>query len=281
MPSSRQRALEKAKTIKADAYIFDLEDAVSPEQKELARQQAVAAAREQVETKAYGMSEICIRVNGRTTPWYASDVEAVATSGADAVLLPKAESRDDVADLVDRLDAAGAKPSMEIWCMVETPRGVSNVEELAAHPRVTALLMGTVDLANDLRCKPMAPGRFNLQYALQRCVIAARTAGISALDGVYVDLQNEEGFIDECHQGRDLGFDGKTLIHPKTVAQANEFFSPSAADIDHAERVIAAHEDAIRTGSGVATVDGKLVENLHYRNAKRTLAIVERIKARA
>jgi len=280
MPSSRQRALEKAKTIHADAYIFDLEDAVSPDQKEIARKQAVEASKEHKEKGTYGFSEICIRVNGRTTPWYANDVEAVATSGAHAVLLPKAESKEDVADLIDRLGAAGGDPAMDIWCMVETPRGVENVYELASSPHVTALIMGTVDLANDLHCKPMAEGRFNLQYALQRCVVAARANGITALDGVYVDLQNDEGYTKECVQGRELGFDGKTLIHPKTVAEANTHFSPSEKDVDYSRRVIEAHEEAVRTGSGVVTVDGKLVEILHYRNAKRVLAIAERIQER-
>lgn len=278
MPSSNARALEKSFSIRADGFIYDLEDAVSPDMKKLAREQAVEASKIAYEhfrmrrEQNKKTPEIIIRVNGRSTTWFQDDLHAVVKdSAADAVLLPKTESCDDVKVVEEVI-----KEDQEIWCMIETPLGIKNVFEIAsASDKVKCLVMGTVDLANDLHCLPNAPMRWNLMFSLQQVLVAARANNISALDGVYVDLNNDEGFEQECIQGRDLGFDGKTLIHPKTIEVANRVFSPSAAQIEHAHRVLQAHQDAIDSGSGVAVLDGKLVENLHVRDARRILQFEE------
>ena len=266
MPASNERALEKAKTIPADGFIFDLEDAVAPSSKNEARERAVKAAN----SKSYGNSEVIIRINGIDTEWFEEDVAAVCTSDADAVLLPKTNSSDDVETLRDEMSKHSTK-EMDIWCMIETPKGVSEAMKIANRDDVTCLCMGTVDLANDLHCNPSVPERWNLQMALQTCVMSARANDIVALDSVFIDIQNKEGFRAECVQGRDLGFDGKTVIHPNMIDTANEIFSPNEKEIQKATKIIQAHKEAQASGSGVATVDGKLVEELHVRGAQRIL----------
>ena len=269
MPSSNARALEKAKSIPTDALIFDLEDAVAPDAKPTARDQAVAAAG----SGDYGRREITIRCNGLDTPWGADDLEAAAAAGPAAVVVPKVSGREHV----DRI-AAAVGPDTRIWAMVETPAGVFSAREIAAHPQVEAFVLGTNDLAKELRAA-LVPGRAPLLPHLATALLAAREAGILALDGVYNDVKDPEGFEAECVAGMQMGFDGKTLIHPTQVEVANRVWAPSDAEVDHARRVIEAFEEAQREGKGVVTVDGRMIENLHVANAQRTLATAEAIAA--
>jgi citrate lyase subunit beta / citryl-CoA lyase len=271
MPGSNARALDKARTLPADALALDLEDAVAPDVKEQARAQVLAAVR----AGGYGLREIIVRVNALGTPWGRDDLAAAATAGVDAVLLPKVESAETVSAALAVLG-----PGPAVWCMLETPRGILNANAIAAaSPRVAALVMGTSDLTKDLHARTMA-GRGALVTSLQLCVLAARAAGITALDGVHLDLDDEAGFAAACRQAADFGFDGKTLIHPKQVAMANEVFAPAAADVDWARRVIAAHADAVAHGRGVVVLEGRLIENLHVDDARRVLALAEAIAER-
>jgi len=281
MPASSERMLQKATTLECDAIVMDLEDAVSPDKKAIARENAMQWARKNTEEGAFEGKTVVIRVNGRHTEWHEEDVLAVAESGVDAVLLPKAEHRRDIEALCDRLEKLRVPMELQIWSMIETPLGVINACEIgAASARMGALVVGIVDLANDLQCKPLAYQRYNMMYSLQRCVLAARANDLFVLDSVFIDLEDDQGFAQECEQGKELGFDGKTLIHPKSIAEANAWFSPRLAEIEHAERVIAAAEEALEKGLGVATLDGKLVELLHVRQAKRVLLRAEQIKER-
>ena len=274
MPAANERALEKAKSLPADAVIFDLEDAVAPEAKESARAAACAAAA----SGEYGRRELTIRCNGLDTPWGADDLAAIATSTAAAVVVPKVGSVDYLNEVAARLDAAGAPRSMTVWAMVETPTAIFDARVIAAHPRVSVLVMGTNDLARELRL-PLAAGRRALLPHLAAALLAAREAGKAILDGVYNDVKNLDGFAEECAQGVEFGFDGKTLIHPTQVDIANQTWVPSAADVDQARRVIAAFDEAMADGRGVVTVDGRMIENLHVLNAQHTLAIAEAIAA--
>jgi citrate lyase subunit beta / citryl-CoA lyase len=274
MPAANERALEKAKTIPADAIIFDLEDAVAPDAKESARANAVAAAA----SSEYGRRELTIRCNGLDTPWGADDVAAAATSGASAVVIPKVASVRYLDDVAERLRSAGAPDSLAIWAMVETPTAILDVRAIAAHPRVQVLVMGTNDLAKELRAA-LVPGRHPLVPHLATALLAAREAGKVIVDGVYNDVKNLDGFRDECVQGAQMGFDGKTLIHPTQVDVANDVWAPDPDDVDHARRVIAAFDEAVAEGRGVITVDGRMIENLHVDNARRTLAVAEAIAA--
>lgn len=274
MPSSNERALDKAKTLPADAIIFDLEDAVAPDAKESARPMAVAAA----SSGEYGSKELTIRCNGLDTPWGADDIAAAARSGASAVVIPKVASVEYVEQVSRLLNAAGAPDSMAIWPMIETPTAIFDVRHIAAHPRVAVLVMGTNDLARELRAG-LVPGRHPLVPHLATALAAAREASKVILDGVYNDVKNLEGFRDECVQGAEMGFDGKTLIHPGQVDIANEVWAPSEADVEHARKVIAAFDEAVREGRGVITVDGRMIENLHVANAQRTLAVADAIAA--
>jgi citrate lyase subunit beta / citryl-CoA lyase len=272
MPGSNARALEKARTLPADVLVLDLEDAVAPEMKIAARAQVASAIR----AGGYGHREIVVRVNALDTPWGRDDIAAAAESGADAVLLPKVESVETVNAAIALL---GSAPP--VWCMLETPRGILNAPAIAvASPRVSALVMGTSDLTKDLHAR-VARERLPLLTSLQLCVLAARAAGITALDGVHLDLDDDAGFAAACRQAADFGFDGKTLIHPKQVAAANEVFAPAASEVDWARRVIAAHADAIDRGHGVVVLDGRLIENLHVDDARRVLALADAIAARA
>lgn len=274
MPAANERALEKAKSIPADAIIFDLEDAVAPEAKPGARERAVAA----VESGAYGDRELTIRCNGLDTEWGASDIAAAASAGPSAVVIPKVDSVDAVDEVSNRLDAAGADAAVRIWPMIETPTAIFDVRSIAAHPRVAVLIMGTNDLAKELRA-PIVPGRHPLVPHLSIALLAAREAGKVVIDGVYNDVKDPDGFEAECRQGTEMGFDGKTLIHPSQVEPANRVWAPSAEEIDDATRVIAAFDEAVAAGKGVVTVDGRMIENLHVDNARRTLAVANAIDA--
>jgi len=273
MPGSNPRALAKARSLAADGLILDLEDAVAPDAKQEARQQVLAALAE----GGYGRREILVRVNSLATPWGQADIVAAAGSGADALLIPKVESADMVRQVEAVMVAAGAPPTLALWCMIETPRGVLRVAEIAeSTPRLAGLVMGTSDLAKDLHCAH-TPDRQPMVTALGLTLLAARANGLAALDGVHLDLDDEDGFAAACYQGRAFGFDGKTLIHPKTIAAANQVFAPSAEELDWSRRIIAAHAEATAAGSGVVVVDGRLVEQLHVENARRLVDLAARI----
>ena len=275
MPAANERALEKAKTLPADAIIFDLEDAVAPDAKEVARRNAVAAA----SSGQYGNRELTIRCNGLDTPWGADDIAAAASSGASAVVIPKVNSVAALDQTSALLDAAGAPSSLMIWAMIETPTAIFDVRAIAAHPRVSVLVMGTNDLARELRSALGAAGRHPLVPHLAMALAAAREAGIAILDGVYNDVKDLEGFQAECVQGAEMGFDGKTLIHPGQVPVANDVWAPTDDEVAQARRVIAAFDDGLAQGLGVITVDGRMIENLHVANAQRTLAVADAIAA--
>ncbi len=274
MPAANERALEKAKDIQADALIFDLEDAVAPDSKELARQQACAAA----SSSEYGNRELTIRCNGLDTPWGRDDLLAAAVAAPAAVVIPKVDSSDYLDEISELLNQGGAPSSTQIWAMVETPTGILNVDEIARHKRMSVMVMGTNDMAKELRASITTDRRALLPY-LAMCLLSARAAGVGILDGVYNDLKDESGFEDVCVQGAEMGFDGKTLIHPSQVAPTNEIFSPSLDELDFHRRVIEEFEAAKKDGRGVLTVDGKMIENLHVDEARRALAVADAIAA--
>ena len=274
MPSSNEKALEKAKTIPADALIFDLEDAVAPDAKPTARANAVAAA----QSGAYGHREVTIRCNGLDTQWGADDIAAAAKSGAAAVVIPKIADTKQLDDVSKHLTASGAPESMKIWAMVETPTAIFNARAIAAHPRVAVLIMGTNDLAKELRATQVR-GRSPLVPHLATALLAAREADKIILDGVFNDVKDLDAFRAECEQGMHMGFDGKTLIHPGQVEICNEVWAPTASDVDYARRVIAAFDEAQAEGRGVITVDGRMIENLHVDNARRVLSVQAAIDA--
>jgi citrate lyase subunit beta/citryl-CoA lyase len=275
MPAANERALEKAKTLPADAIIFDLEDAVAPDAKETARPNAVAAAG----SSEYGNRELTIRCNGLDTPWGADDLRAAATSGASAVVVPKVGTVAYLDEISSILDGAGAPAELKIWAMIETPTAIFDVRAIAAHPRVAVLVMGTNDLAREIRSRLGAADRHPLVPHLATALLAAREAGKAILDGVYNDVKDLDGFRAECVQGMEMGFDGKTLIHPGQVEIANEVWAPSEAEVEHARRVIDAFDEGLREGKGVVTVDGRMIENLHVANAQRVLAVADAIAA--
>ena len=274
MPGSNARALEKAKGLAADGLILDLEDAVAPDAKQTAREQVCAA----VKAGGYGGRELVIRANGLETPWGRDDIAAIAGSGADALLYPKVESAAQVSRVLAAMDAAGAPAGMALWCMMETPIGILHAEEIAeASPRVACWVMGTNDLVKDTRALH-TPARLPMITALSLCVLAARGHGIAILDGVYNDIQDAEGFLAVCRQGLEFGFDGKTLIHPSQIGPCNQVFSPSAEEIEQARRIVAAFAEAEAAGKGVVVVDGRMVENLHVDQARRSLTLAEAIE---
>ena len=276
MPGSNPRALEKARALPADGLIFDLEDAVAPEAKETARA-AVAAA---VTAGGYAPRELVLRVNPIETVWGHADLAVAAILPIDAVLLPKVESAERVRLTIDLLDAAGAPPELAVWCMIETPLGVLAAADIAgASPRIAALVLGTSDLANDLHARPTRD-RLPLLTALGLVLLAARAHGRAILDGVHLDLADAEGFVAACHQGRDLGFDGKTLIHPDQIGPANEIFAPTAEEVARARRIIAGYGKAVAAGQGVVRIEGRLVEALHVEEARGTVALADAIAAR-
>ena len=275
MPGANERALEKAKGLPADAIIFDLEDAVAPDAKAEARDRVCAA----VASGEYGHRELTIRVNGLDTEWHGEDLAAAAKAGPSAVVVPKVNSAAEVQAIVAGLEKAGAPDHTQIWAMVETPVAMLHAEEIAsASERLAVLVMGTNDLAKELHAEHV-PGRQPLLTGLGLCLLAARATGKVILDGVYNDIKNEEGFAAECEQGRQMGFDGKTLIHPSQLDPCNRVFAPSEAEVAQAHKIIAAFEEATAAGKGVVTVDGRMIENMHVDNARRSLAQAEAIAA--
>ena len=273
MPGSNPRALEKVRSLPADGLIIDLEDAVAADAKAGAR--AIVAAA--LAAGGYGSRELVLRVNPLDTPWGHADLAAAATMPIDAVLLPKVESPDRVRLTLSLLDALGAPEGLALWCMIETPLGVLAAREIAAaSPRLGAFVLGTSDLTKELHAMATRD-RLPLITALGLVMLAARAYRLAILDGVHLDLNDEEGFALACRQGRELGFDGKTLIHPKQIEPANLAYAPSPEEIEHARRVGAAHAEAVAAGKGVVLVDGKLIEGLHVENARRLLALAEEI----
>jgi citrate lyase subunit beta/citryl-CoA lyase len=273
MPGANTRALEKGRTLPADGLILDLEDAVAPDAKVQARENVVKALAD----GGYGKREILLRINGLETPWGQADAQAAAKSKADAILIPKVESDAQVRQVEAIMEQAGAPDSMTIWCMMETPMGMLHAEEIAqSSQRLAGFVMGTSDLAKDLRCAH-TPLRLPMITSLGLCLLAARAYGLAIVDGVYLNLEDDEGFAASCVQGKELGFDGKSLIHPKTVAKANEVFAPSAEEVAWARKIIDAHAEAERQGKGVVVVDGKLIENLHVAAARRQVALADAI----
>ncbi len=281
MPGSNARALEKAKTLAADALILDLEDAVAPDAKDEARTRVAEA----VAAGGYGARELIIRVNGLSTPWGEADLAAAADAGPDAILVPKVETAEDVAEIGRRLAARGTDAGVKLWVMMETPLAMLNAAEIAAARhgadgvRLTCFVMGTNDLAKETGAR-LLPGRMPMLAWLSTCVAAARAYGLDIIDGVFNDFGDEEGFRAECEAGRDLGMTGKTLIHPKQIDICNSAFSASAAEIDWARKVIDAFEQPENRDKGAVTVDGRMVERLHAEIAKRTVAIAAAIAAR-
>jgi citrate lyase subunit beta / citryl-CoA lyase len=271
LPGANERALEKARTLPADALILDLEDAVAPDAKPAARERVCAAF------GGYGDREVAIRVNGKGTPWHDDDLRAVAAAGPDAVVVPKVDSAAEVHAIERAL--ADAPDHTRIWAMIETPVAVLHCAQIAAaSERLTALVLGTNDLAKELLAEQV-PGRGPLLGPLSMCVLAARATGRVILDGVYNDVRDATGFAAECLQGKQFGFDGKTLVHPSQIEPCNQVFAPSEEDVEHAQEVIAAFLEARAAGRGVATVNGRMIENLHVHNARRVLALAEAVAA--
>ncbi|MEM8591920.1 MAG: CoA ester lyase [Pseudomonadota bacterium] len=274
IPGSRSRALEKARTMPVDAIIFDLEDAVAVNEKENARHLLAKTLQE----GGYGARAQIVRINGFDTEWGEADLETIAAIGPEAVLLPKVNRATDIEALAKKLETIPAAAETRIWAMMETPHGILNAAEIAEAPRMAGMVMGTNDLAKDLGTRPRAD-REPMIASLGMCLLAARAAGIAIVDGVYNAFKDDDGLRAECIQGRDMGFDGKTLIHPAQVTIANEVFAPSDDEIDLATRQIAAFDEAMQHGQGVAVVDGRIVENLHVETALATLAKAEAIAA--
>ena len=273
MPGANERALEKAKGIPADALILDLEDAVAPDAKADARSRVCAAVR----SGEYGAKELAIRINGLGTEWHEADLAAAAAAGPDGIVVPKVNSAAEVARLVDALEAAGAPARTKLWAMLETPVAILHAEEIASSSeRLAVLVLGTNDLAKELQAEHV-PGRAPLLFGLSQCLLAARMAGKVILDGVYNDIKDPDGFLAECVQGRQLGFDGKTLIHPSQVEPCNDTFAPSEAELEHARGLILAFKEAQADGRGVATYEGRMIENMHVDNARRAIAMAEAI----
>jgi len=277
MPGSNARALDKAKTLPVDGVILDLEDSVAPDAKEAARQQVVDA----VKAGGFGTREVFIRVNGVDTPWHTDDLSAAAHAAPDVILVPKVSSSDTLELIGRRMLDMGTNHKTRVWAMIETPLAIFNILEIAAaardsETRLAGFVMGTNDLAKDTRAR-LVPGRTPMLAWLSMCVAAARIHGIDILDGVYNDIGNSDGFAKECAQGVDLGFDGKTLIHPSQIEPCNTAFSPSPADVEQARKMIAAFDLPENKGKGVISIDGRMVERLHADMARRTVAIAEAI----
>ena len=276
MPGANSRALEKGRSLPADALILDLEDSVAADAKVQARENILAA----LDEGGYGYRELVVRINALSSPWGYADLTALCGSKADAVLIPKVES----ADMIRQIDAIMAErmapETMAIWVMMETPLGMLHAEAVAgASPRLACLVMGTSDLAKDLHASHTRD-RMPMVTSLGLCLLAARAYGLAILDGVHLDLRDDEGLAYSCRQGVDFGFDGKTLIHPRTLEIANEAFSPTVEEVEWSRKIIIAHAAAVAEGKGVAVYEGKLIENLHVDNAKRIVALAEAIAQR-
>jgi citrate lyase subunit beta / citryl-CoA lyase len=277
MPGSNARALEKAKTLAADGVILDLEDSVAPDAKEAARAQVAAA----VKAGGFGTREVAIRVNGVDTPWHADDLVAAAHAAPDAILVPKVENPDTLEMIGRRLLDMGTDHKTRVWAMIETPLAIFNILAIAAEARdsesrLSVLVMGTNDLAKETRAR-LVPGRAPMLAWLSTCIAAARIHGIDIIDGVFNDLANSDGFAMECAQGVELGFDGKTLIHPNQIEPCNKAFSPSEVEVEAARKMVAVFDLPENKGKGVVSIDGRMVERLHAEMARRTVAIAEAI----
>jgi citrate lyase subunit beta / citryl-CoA lyase len=274
MPGANTRALEKAKSLPADSLILDLEDAVAPDAKAQARENIRAAL-----VTGFGHREAVVRINGLNTQWGLDDLKAFADTKADAILLPKVESASQIREVASLLKQFNPASTMKIWAMIETPLAIFKLPEIASsHPMLEALVLGTSDLVKDLHARH-TPNRVESQTALSLSVLAARAHQLCVLDGVHLSLDDEDGLRQSCIQGRDMGFDGKTLIHPSQIAFANQIFGPSPEEIDEARQRITAYEAAISSGAGIAVLNGKLVEELHIQDAKRILALANAIEA--
>lgn len=279
MPGSNARALEKARDIAADALILDLEDAVAPDSKELARQQVCDA----VKAGGYGRRELVVRVNAIDTPWFEADIAAVSEAKPDAILIPKISAPETLVEIGGLLNGLWADPAIAIWAMIETPLAILDCERIARAAqdpvtRLSCFVLGTNDLAKETRAR-FVPGRAPMLPWLTTAILAARAHGIDVVDGVYNDLKNEDGFRAECEQARDLGFDGKTLIHPGQVALANTIFAPESNELERARAIISAFEQPENADKGAIQLDGRMVERLHAEMAKRVVALAEAIAA--
>ncbi|MFT4519992.1 MAG: citrate lyase subunit beta/citryl-CoA lyase [Halioglobus sp.] len=275
MPGSNPRALDKARSLPADGLILDMEDSVAPDAKQAARDQIGAALAE----GGYGHRELMVRINALSTEWGLADIDAVCAfpTPPDAVLIPKIDSAADVVTAITAFEKAGCPDSVDMWIMIETPLCLLNLAEVcAAHPRLKGLVMGTSDLSKDTGVRH-TPDRLGFITALNMSIYAGRANGLLVIDGVQLELDNEELLKISCEQGRDLGFDGKSLIHPKQIAQANETFSPSEKEVATAKAIIAGFEAAKAEGKGVVVVNGRLVENLHVEEAQKQLLLAEAI----
>jgi citrate lyase subunit beta/citryl-CoA lyase len=280
MPGSNARALEKARSLPADALILDLEDAVSPDAKELARAQVAEA----VAAGGYGTREILIRVNGAATPWGAEDLAAAVAAQPGAILLPKVSSPADLAAAAAVADAGDPERTIALWAMIETPMAILNLREIAAYAaepgsRLAGFVMGTNDLAKETGAK-IGGGRAPMVPWLMMAIAAARAYGIAIVDGVYNDLDDSRGFLEECVTSRDMGFDGKTLIHPMQIETANRTFTPSATEVAWAQRVVEVFAEPANAGKGAIRVEGRMVERLHAEMASKTLAMMQAIAER-
>ncbi|OBJ25531.1 citrate lyase [Mycobacterium sp. 1165196.3] len=273
LPGNKPRALEKGKTLPADVLIFDLEDAVGPNAKADSRMTVCDA----ISSESYRPREVVVRINGLDTDWHDDDLAAVAGSAADGVLVPKVETGQQVRALADALDALGAPKSLQLWVMIETPRAFLRAEEVAsASDRLAGLVVGTNDLVNELHGLHV-PGRAPAVPALGLALLGARAAGKVILDGVFNDVTDDGAFRAEARQGREMGFDGKTLIHPSQIAPANELFGPSHKEVEDARKIVSAYEQAQASGTSVITVDGRMIESLHVRDAQRILTLADLI----
>jgi citrate lyase subunit beta/citryl-CoA lyase len=281
MPGSNARAIEKARTLPADAVILDLEDSVAPDAKAAARQQVMDA----VTAGSFGAREVIVRINGLDTQWWLDDLNAVAKAKPDAVLVPKVSSPDHLEDVAERLVDISADQKIRVWAMMETPLAMLNARDIAAsardvETRLAAFVMGTNDLAKETRAK-ITPGRAAMLPWLMNCVAAARAFGLDIIDGVYNELADADGFARECSEAREMGFDGKTLIHPNQIAPCNAAFSPSAEEVAQAQKIIAAFDLPENRDKGVVQLEGRMVERLHAEMARRTVAIAQAIEVRS
>jgi len=280
MPGSNARALEKAKTLPADGVILDLEDAVAPDAKAAARDQVVAA----VKAGGFGVREVFIRTNGFDTPWFSDDLTAAAAAAPDAILIPKISTSEQLQLIAQRLLSMHTDHKVRIWAMIETPTAIFNVRQIAAaatdaETRLTGFVLGTNDLAKETRAR-ILPGRAPMLPWLATCLLAAREYGIDVLDGVFNDIADMQGFEEECAQARDMGFDGKTLIHPNQIEPCNAAFSPTADEVAAARKMIAAFDLPENRDKGVVQIDGRMVERMHAEMARRTVAIADAIEVR-
>ena len=274
MPGANVRTLEKGRNLTADGLIFDLEDSVGPDDKPIAR----ARIKDAIAAGGYGRRELAVRINSINTPWFAEDIQAMAQAGMHAIVAPKVDTAEQAQQIVAALDAAGGPADLPVWAMIETPLGVLNVASIAAsHPRIKALIVGLEDLGKETRIRHR-PDRLGFLPVLTQCMIAARANGLDILDSVYPDFHDQQGFAAVCEQGRDLGFDGKTLIHPSQIETANRVFSPDAKIVADAREILAAWDAARAEGKGITVLHGRMVEHLHVAEARRVLELHDAIQ---